>query len=95
MLELKMLLVIQCFTQHTRLCEDTFGNTDASQASSFSIPEPIPTRLVAIAALSMVIAGLGLIVCFRKKRLIQKRVRNIEVVKGSFELSAEFHTSFF
>jgi parallel beta-helix repeat protein len=54
----------------TVYARDAFGNTGVSTII-FSITEPIPTTWIAIAAVSVVVVGIGLVVYFRKKRVTE------------------------
>ena len=53
----------------TVYAKDEFENTGASETISFSVEEPFPTALVAVAsAASVVIVGVGLLVYFKKRK---------------------------
>jgi N-acetylneuraminic acid mutarotase len=53
----------------TVYAKDAFENTSASKTISFTIAEPFPTALVAIAAVAVVVAGtVGVLIYFKKCR---------------------------
>jgi N-acetylneuraminic acid mutarotase len=53
----------------TVYANDTFGNMGASETISFSVEVPFPTALVAtVSAASVIIAGVGLLVYFKKRK---------------------------
>jgi hypothetical protein len=52
----------------TVYAKDSFENTGASETISFSITEPFPTILVAVAAIAVAVGSVGVLVYFRKRR---------------------------
>jgi hypothetical protein len=51
----------------TVYAKDTFENTGASETITFSITEPFPTMLVAVAAVAVAVGSVGVLVYFRKR----------------------------
>ena len=51
----------------TVYAKDSFENTGASETITFSVEEPFPTMLVAVAAVAVAVGSVGVLVYFRKR----------------------------
>ena len=51
----------------TVYAKDAFENIGASETIYFSITEPFPTMLVAVAAVAVAVVSVGVLVYFRKR----------------------------